>query len=252
MNDLSTSSPPLDRVRLGLSARLLLLTIAFVMLSELFIYAPSIAQFRRTYLEKHIASADLATIALDEIFGVEASPEMEAALLKGVGAYGIILRHPERRVLALSEDMPPMADVTVDLRLDNFFLWLRDAFEALGQGTNRIMRVIGPSPREPSVLIEVVMDETPMIRDMYAYSGRILSLSIVISLMTAVLVYFSLQWLLVRPMRRITTSMTAFRANPEDESRMAAPPRTARRNRRCPKRAGSYAKRPARCATPKD
>lgn len=222
MTDVSASPPPSDRVRLGLSARLLLLTISFVMLSELFIYAPSISQFRKAYLETHIASADLATIALDESFGVEASQEMEAALLKGVGAHGIILRHPERRILALSDDMPPMADITVDLRSDNFVEWLLDAFEALGQDTNRVMRVMGPSPREPNILIEVVMDEAPMIRDMYAYSGRILSLSIVISLMTAVLVFFSLQWMLVRPMRRITSSMMTFRADPEDEGRIAA------------------------------
>ena len=74
---MSDVAPPPTRkqgVRLGLSARLLLLTVALVMLSELFIYAPSIAQFRKSYLEKHIASADLATIALDETFGVEASP----------------------------------------------------------------------------------------------------------------------------------------------------------------------------------
>jgi len=222
-------TPPTDRrtfgLRLGLSARLLLLTVAFVMLSELFIYAPSIAQFRKAYLEKHIASADLATIALDETFGVEASPEMEATLLKGVGAYGIILRHPERKILALSDDMPPMADTTVDLRSDNFLMWLGDAFEALAQSGNRIMRVMGPSPRDPNVLVEVVMDEAPMVREMVAYSGRILSLSIVISLITAGLVYLSLQWLMVRPMRRITASMTAFRAAPEDEGRTIAPAR---------------------------
>ncbi len=222
MTAATSNSPRQDRVRLGLSARLLLLTVAFVMLSELFIYAPSIAQFRKTYLEKHIASADLATIALEESFGVEASPEMEIALLKGIGAYGIILRDRDRRILALSGDMPPMASFAVDLRSDNFIEWLRAAFTALSQADNRVMRVMGPSPRDPNVLIEVVMDEAPMIREMYAYSGHILSLSIVISLITAVLVYFSLQWLLVRPMRRITTSMTAFHADPEDESHIAA------------------------------
>jgi signal transduction histidine kinase len=62
-----------------------------------------------------------------------------------------------------------------------------------------------------------------MVREMYAYSGRILRLSIVISLITAVLVYLSLHWLLVRPMRRITASMTAFRADPEDERRIIIP-----------------------------
>ncbi len=41
--------------------------------------------------------------------------------------------------------------------------------------------------------------------------------------MTAALVYLSLQWLLVRPMRRMTASMTRFREDPEDASRMIVP-----------------------------
>jgi signal transduction histidine kinase len=58
---------------------------------------------------------------------------------------------------------------------------------------------------------------------MWAFGVRILELSIVISLITATLVYFSLQWLLVRPMRRITASMTLFRDDPEDASRRIVP-----------------------------
>jgi signal transduction histidine kinase len=45
----------------------------------------------------------------------------------------------------------------------------------------------------------------------------------VISLTTAALVYLSLQWLLVRPMRRITESMTLFRQDPEDATRRIVP-----------------------------
>jgi signal transduction histidine kinase len=50
-------------------------------------------------------------------------------------------------------------------------------------------------------------------------------MSLIISLTTAALVYLSLQWMLVRPMRRITDSMTAFRQDPEDASRGIAPSR---------------------------
>jgi signal transduction histidine kinase len=58
---------------------------------------------------------------------------------------------------------------------------------------------------------------------MWNFGVRILELSIVISLITAALVYLSLQLLLVRPMRRITASMTLFRQDPEDASRRIAP-----------------------------
>jgi signal transduction histidine kinase len=51
---------------------------------------------------------------------------------------------------------------------------------------------------------------------------RILELSLVLSLITAALVYVSHNWLLVRPMRRITASMMEFRDDPEDASRVIA------------------------------
>ncbi|MBT3887601.1 MAG: sensor histidine kinase, partial [Rhodospirillaceae bacterium] len=52
----------LRSLRSSLSARLLLLTIIFVMIGEVLIYVPSVAQFRVSYLEERIAAARLATL----------------------------------------------------------------------------------------------------------------------------------------------------------------------------------------------
>ncbi len=225
---MSESSPSRPTLATSLSARLLVLTVAFVMLAELLIYTPSIARFRKTYLEEHIAKAQLAALA------VEAAPEMtvdvdlEKRLLSQAGAYGIILREPDRKVLMLSGGMPPDVDVVIDLRKGSFPTWIRDAFLALTQDENRVMRVMGVSPSDEAVMIETLMDETPMRQAMYGYSQRILELSIVISLITAGLVYLSLHLLMVRPMRRITQSMVSFRDNPEDA--LASPPLSERQD----------------------
>ncbi|MEL0020959.1 MAG: ATP-binding cassette domain-containing protein, partial [Rickettsiales bacterium] len=48
-------------------------------------------------------------------------------------------------------------------------------------------------------------------------------LSLFISVVTAALVYVSIQWLAVRPMRRLTASMTAFQRAPEDPERVMRP-----------------------------
>lgn len=129
---------------------------------------------------------------------------LSARLLSQAGAYGIILRKPDRKVLMLSGDMPPNVDAVFDLRKDRFMKWIGDAFVALVQDENRVMRVIGKSPSDGAVMIEVLMDETPMRHAVYGYSQRILELSIVISLINTGLVYLSLQLLMVRPMGRIT------------------------------------------------
>ncbi|HSR71160.1 MAG TPA: sensor histidine kinase, partial [Kiloniellales bacterium] len=78
----------------GLSARLLLLTIAFVMLAEVLIYAPSIGRFRLSYLEERLASAHLALLALEAPPDQMISEDLERELLAHVGAYSIALTKP--------------------------------------------------------------------------------------------------------------------------------------------------------------
>lgn len=92
---------------------------------------------------------------------------------------------------------------------------------------NRVIRTIGMPPRAPDVVVEVLFDEKILRDSMLDFSVRILNLSIVISLFTATLVYLSLQWLIVRPIRRMTRDMINFRENPEDTGRVV-PPRDRR------------------------
>ncbi len=198
----------------SLSARLLIFTVAFVMLAEVMIYAPSIARYRQTWLEERIASAHLATLALEAAPGGRIPHALENELLRHVGGYGVILYKSDSKNLMLSSDMPPNIDLNVDMTKMGVFTLIKDAFVTLAQTENRVLQVMSPSPKG-NVVVAVVVDETPLREEMYAYSQRILLLSIVISLFTAALVYLSLHWLLILPMRRITAAMIAFRENPE-------------------------------------
>ncbi|GAB4353628.1 MAG: HAMP domain-containing sensor histidine kinase [Kiloniellaceae bacterium] len=213
--------PPLTR---SLSAKLLLLTIAFVMLAEVLIYAPSIGRMRVVYLQERLAAAHLAILALEATPDNMVSKEMEAELLQHVGAYTVALTKPGAGKLMLMVATPEEIDATYDLRQASFFGLISDAVVTMLRAPdNRLLRIIGPSPKDPEILVEVVMDEAPLCREMFDYSWRILALSLVISVFTAALVYLSLHLLMVRPMRRITESMAAFRANPENAAASLPP-----------------------------
>lgn len=214
--------PPLVR---SLSARLLVLTVFFVMLVEVFVYAPSVARYRKVYFEERIAGAHLATLALEAAPDHMIGRALKKELLDHARAYAVVTRQPGQRKLMLLRDMPPGIDRVVDMRKGSFTGWILDAFGTMLQSKNRILRVIGRSPKDPSVLIEVVLDETPLRAELYDYSQRILVLSLIISLVTAIMVYLSLHWLLVRPMRRLTTSMTEFAAAPENPEKVMVPSR---------------------------
>ncbi len=203
----------------SLSARLLLLTAFFVMLSEVFIYAPSVARYRVSYLQDKIENALLATLALEATPDNMISAKLKKELLDHASAYGIVKHTKGQPKRLLLRDMPPKAAVTIDLRKSSFFGLIFDAFGTLVQDDNRVLRILGSSKRDPSAMIELVIDEAPMRDEMWAFSWRILALSIIISLFTAMLVYLSLQWLMVRPLRRMTANMVAFAAEPEDAER---------------------------------
>lgn len=221
---MSETNSKLPRLRHSLSAKLLAFTILFVMVAEVLIYTPSIARFRLSYLEERVGVGHIAALALEATPTHMLSPELEIQLLQYVDAYSVVLDlRGKARMLVMNRDMPPIVDVNYDLRHVNFMSLVMDAFTTLAQTHNRVLRVVGPSPNDPGILVELVIDEGPMRRAMYDYSWRILSLSIVISLITAVLLYLSLQWMFVRPMRRITECMQHFRMDPEDATNVIVP-----------------------------
>jgi signal transduction histidine kinase len=207
----------------SLSARLLVLTIFFVMVSEVLIFVPSVARFRMTYFENRLAAGHLATLALAASPSGRLDQALTNRLLADVGAHGVILHRPDGMVFMLDSPVAPKAEITFDLTRGNIPIWIERSLETLFGSGNRVMRVLGPAPTEPGATVEILLDEAPLRRAMWDFGMRILELSIVISLITAALVYLSLQWLLVRPMRRITASMTLFRADPEDASRRIVP-----------------------------
>jgi signal transduction histidine kinase len=125
-------------------------------------------------------------------------------------------------VLKLDRADPPRPDFTIDLTHPNILLAIRGSFRTLFGDGNRVLRVLGPTPTNNGETAEVLLEEAPLRDELWDFGIRILELSLVLSLVTAALVYLSLQWLLVRPMRRITASMIEFREDPEDASRVIA------------------------------
>ncbi|PWC35102.1 HAMP domain-containing sensor histidine kinase [Azospirillum sp. TSO22-1] len=214
---------PLPTATRSLSAKLLVLTVLFVMLAEVLIYTPSIARFRLTYLQERLSAAHLAALAVEAAPDRMVTKELEAKLLAHVGAHAVDLVQPDSRVYMLSRSMPPQVDVVVDLRGAGVVELIADAFMALTQRQNRVLRVIDRSPKDMAQRVEIVMDERPMVVAMLDYSERILVLSVVISLITAGLVFLALVVMLVRPMRRLTESMVAFRRDPEHAEPTFAP-----------------------------
>ncbi|MBU0887430.1 MAG: HAMP domain-containing histidine kinase [Alphaproteobacteria bacterium] len=206
---------PLRAFNRSLSARLLVLTIGFVMLAEVLIYTPSIARFREAYFLEKLSTAHLAALTIDAAPDRMVTPELEIALLNHVDAHAIGIFKQDVMTHMLGEEAP-RAEASFDLRSTMVMDMIMEAFDTLFQRQPRIIEVIGRSPKDARVVVSVVFDEAPLRREMLGFSKRILALSLVISFITAALVFFSLRLQLVRPMQQITASMTQFRRAPVD------------------------------------
>jgi signal transduction histidine kinase len=219
--------PKLPPPAKSLSARVLLLTIFFVMLGEVLIYAPSAGRFRYEYLRDRLATAHTAVLALLATPDYMVSDSLQLELLQHADAYIVGLKRPDGvKLMMHAKQGIPAIDATFDLDQKSFFGLIGDAFATIFHPSNRVLRVMGSSPHMPESIVEIVIDEAPMRAALLDYSERVLELSIVISLLTASLVYLSLQLLMIRPMRRLTESMVAFRSDPEN----ALPRRPSRRS----------------------
>lgn len=199
----------------SLSARLLVLTVVFVMVAEVLIYAPSVANFRLTWLTDRIAAAQLAVLALETTPASALNEKLKQTLLTRAGVRSIGLNRADRRLM-LYITPPGPVDMTVDVGEKPGLSSIAAAFAAMARNGPTLLRVVGPAPQGGDAQVEVILDEAELREAMYGYSRNILVLSIVISLITATCLYVALQSLLVRPIRRITQQVTEFAADPEN------------------------------------
>jgi signal transduction histidine kinase len=217
----SAEGPKAGPARLGLSGKLLVLTILFVMIAEVLIYVPSIANFRLNWLNDRLAAAHTAALVLDAAPSGMVPESLARQILQSVGARAVAMKMgTQRRLLAVSQ-MPPTVDQDIDMRNVSWFHAIVDAFDTLLSDDQDVMRVVGPAPMGGDFL-EIVLDEAPLRQAMRRFSINIMLLSLVISGITAMLVYLALHRLLVRPMRRLTANMMRFRADPENPERVIA------------------------------
>ncbi|MCC7251069.1 HAMP domain-containing sensor histidine kinase [Hyphomicrobium sp.] len=220
-------------LRIGLPAKLLLLTAVFVMLAEILIFLPSIANYRISWLNDRLTAANVAALAAEAVPGRNVPPALRNELTRTALVRAIAIRRGGARRLVL----PPVTEISIDEHFDlrqpadltmGQDLALRlsqigDAIALFFAPDDRVIRIVGYlGPRYDDV-IEVVLPEEPLKRAMVSYGMNIVYLSIMISLITAALVYFAISALLVRPMMRLSRNMLHFGENPEDASRIITP-----------------------------
>src|SRR3954469_12318265 len=125
-----------------LSTRLLWLTIGFVMLAEIGVFAPSIARYRLDYLNDKLATAHLVLIALEASPG-QIDPVLRDRLLERGGMLGMTAERPNIPPRTLGPHMPSQIPRTYDLRTENVWELIADTFADMFRSDMQTMAVKG-------------------------------------------------------------------------------------------------------------
>lgn len=205
----------------SLSGRFLILTTIFVMLAEILIFVPSVARFREDFLLLRLERAQIASLALlaDDMI----SDDLEQELLRNAEVFNVVLRRDDVSELMLSSPVPGEVSQLYDLRDASATVLIRDALMRLVDPEPRLIRVVGEPVREGGQLIEVTMTTDGLRAAMIDYGLRILLLSAIISIITALLLFLAVRRFLVTPIKGFVHSMDAYAQAPEDARRIIEP-----------------------------
>jgi len=207
----------------GLSGKVLVMTILFVMLGEVLIFLPSIANFRIQWLKGRVAQAEIAALAAEAAPDRILSPDLRTEILEGAGVLVVSLTRGETRKLMLRSETDHMIDASYDLRGVQWLPAIADAFAVLLEPSDRVIGVIDKPPNMSGDMIEVALFEAPLRDAMLRFGLNVFLLSVVLSVIVAGLVYLALNIVLIRPIKRLTRNMMAFAQDPENRSRIIEP-----------------------------
>jgi signal transduction histidine kinase len=208
----------------GLSGRLLILTILVVMLVEVAIFVPSVARFRADYLSERVVRSQIASLSVLAAPDGRVSPELQRQLLGKTEALNIVLKREGTRTLILSRDVISEVVETFDLRSMDAAKMIVDALARMLSGSESdVIRVIGAPTVIDAESIEITLDSGPLKAAMIDYGWRILRLSLIISVITAAMIFVAVRRFVVSPLMGVIENVKAFQENPEDPARIIQP-----------------------------
>ncbi len=217
---LKSSWPPFR----GLSGKLLVLTIVFLLAAEMLILIPTVAAFRTDWFKERLEAAQLASLALDAAPNGDIIPDqLRTELLENAEVRFIRLARDDVNQLILASPGVGVATSTVDLRSRSIWKSLMETCVTAFSPTPEFIRVLDTPRMEGGEEIEIIVPGRALKDDFWRFTRRIAAASLAISIIAGVIVYIALSVAFVRPMRDLASAMTRFREQPDDAARVIKP-----------------------------
>lgn len=207
----------------SLPGRLLLFTLGFVMLAQLLIFLPLAAQFRTNWLSDQAETAFIAALAADVAEGGTLGDMEVSQLLEASDAVAVARVTGGRNELVLYGGPIDARLIEADLRRESWWRSISSAARTFTITEERFIRIIANPQARPADIIDVIVPEAPLKAALLDYSVGLLQLSLFIAVVTGILLYVTLLYAFVRPMRQLAAAMARFQKDPMDPKRAIVP-----------------------------
>ncbi|MEM9140759.1 MAG: HAMP domain-containing sensor histidine kinase [Pseudomonadota bacterium] len=207
----------------SLSGRLLIVTIVAVMLVEVAIFVPSVARYREGYLMERVRRAEIAALTVLAAPDAMINPELQEQLIARAEVLNVVVRTGDTREMVLRQPELLPISATYDLRDPAFTDLIFDALRRIIAGDDGVIRVLAVATAGMGKELEITVQSGPLAAAMRSYGLNILILSLVISAITAGMVFFAVRRAVVRPITKVISNVKAFSENPEDPQRIITP-----------------------------
>lgn len=207
----------------GLSARLLALVLASVVVVAALVFVPSVAAFHTAWLAERVDAARLATLAVEAAPDLEVSDEMAERLLSQAQVRAVAVRRDGQRELILGTVAPPEPPVRIEMQGRGPVASALQVLQAYATPPDRYLLIVDSTRMRGVEYIEVLVPSEPLKEALLGFTGRALLMTLLASAIVGAVLYAALAVLFVAPMRRLARNMARFREAPEDPTRVIAP-----------------------------
>jgi signal transduction histidine kinase len=206
----------------GLAARVLAVTIGFVLLAMGLFYVTRLTAHREMWLHNKISGAQTTVEAFGLAGPTPPPQDLAQKILHSVDVKWLAVDAPAGRREFVVAGGPPAGAESITVDDSSYLESMAATFHSLFAEPRTVVRLSAPAQANQPA-IEFAFDETQLIQSLWRVSANFLAISLTIAAVVTCVLWAALWRMVLQPVRRLTSNIIAFGESPQDASRVIAP-----------------------------